>query len=87
MVFIPPKLWNISAIITIMSSKEEFFRLVGKRIDEIRQEKGLSFQELANRATIEKSNLVKITKEGKNITIGTLWNICKGLGVEVKDLV
>lgn len=86
-VYMPPILLIISTIITTMSSKEDFYLKVGQRIDELRQEKGLSFQELANKASIEKSNLVKITKEGKNITLGTLWSISKGLGVEPGELV
>ncbi len=69
-----------------METKEEFFIAVGKRINQLRKEKGYSFQELANRATIEKSNLVKITTEGRNITIGSLMLIAHGLGVAPKEL-
>jgi transcriptional regulator with XRE-family HTH domain len=69
-----------------MAVNEEFLRLLGKRIDELRKEKGISFQELAILSEIEKANLVKLTTQGKNITVNTLYNIAKGLNVTLTEL-
>ena len=69
-----------------MAANEEFLKSLGKRIDELRKEKGMSFQELANQCEMEKASLVKLASQGKNITINTLYNISKGLGVSLKEL-
>ncbi len=69
-----------------MTLNKAFLNILGKRIDELRKEKGISFQELANRCEIEKANLVKLTSQGKNITVNTLYNIAKGLEVSLKEL-
>ena len=70
----------------IMAVNKEFLKVLGKRIDALRKEKGLSFQELADRSEMEKANLVKLTTQGKNITVNTLYNIAKGLDVEIKEI-
>ena len=59
---------------------------VGQKINKIRKEKNISFGELALRAEMEKPNLVKLTTEGTNITITTLYKIAKALGVSAKEL-
>jgi transcriptional regulator with XRE-family HTH domain len=64
----------------------KFLRGLGKNIDRIRKEQGLSFQELSLRCDIEKSNLVKLTNQGSNITVSTLYKIAKGLEVPVYEL-
>ena len=70
-----------------MSDPDKFLKSLGKVIDDIRKEKGLSFRELALRSEMEKSNLVKLTSQGRNITISTLYKISKGLEVSVLDIV
>ena len=69
-----------------MSDQEKFIKLLGKHIDKIRKKKGLSFQELALRCEIEKPNLVKLTSQGTNITVVSLYKIAKGLDVPVAAL-
>ena len=69
-----------------MALNKEFLKALGKRIDELRREKGISFQELAIRSEMEKANLVKLTTQGNNITVNTLYNIAKGLDVQLKEL-
>lgn len=69
-----------------MTLNHTFLISVGKRIDEIRRTKGISFQELAYRSEMEKANLVRLTSHGTNITINTLYNISEGLGVPLKEL-
>ncbi|GHN00605.1 hypothetical protein WSM22_20940 [Cytophagales bacterium WSM2-2] len=70
-----------------MSTKEgKFYKLLGERINEIRMEKGISFQEMALRCEIEKSNLVKMTSKGAKISVSTLYKISKGLGVPLSKI-
>ena len=69
-----------------MVEQEDFLKALGQNINRIRKEKGLSFQELALEADIEKSNLVKLTKHGTNITVSTLNKIANALGVEAAEL-
>lgn len=67
-------------------TEKEFLKALGKHVDSIRKEKGLSFQELALRANLEKTSLVKLTNHGTNITATTMLKIAKGLDVPVKVL-
>lgn len=69
-----------------MAENQNFLKALGKNIDRIRKEQGLSFQELSLRCDIEKSNLVKLATQGTNITVSTLNKIAKGLGVPVYEL-
>jgi transcriptional regulator with XRE-family HTH domain len=67
-----------------MRENDKFLKALGKNIDRIRKEKGLSFQEMAYCCDIEKANIVKLTSRGENITVNTLYKIAKGLGVSLK---
>ena len=69
-----------------MALNPDFLKALGRRIDVLRKEQGISFQELANRCEMEKANLVKLTSKGNNITVNTLFNISKGLNVSLKEL-
>lgn len=69
-----------------MTEQEKFLKAVGKNVDKKRKEQKLSFSELALRCDMEKSNLVKLTSQGKNITLASLFKIAKGLDVAVNDL-
>ena len=65
-----------------MTNEDIFLKTLGKRINEIRKEKNLSFRELALRCEMEKSSLVKLANKGTNITMTTLYKVSKGLGVQ-----
>jgi len=69
-----------------MSEQTKYLKAVGRNIDKKRKEQGLSFQELALRCDIEKSNLVKLTSQGSNITLNSLFKIAKGLEIPVHEL-
>jgi len=66
-------------------TESEFLQALGKRVDHLRQEKGFSFQDLANKSDFEKANLVKFTSQGNNIKVSTLRKIAIALEVDVKD--
>ena len=67
-----------------MQNDEKFLTSLGNNINKIRKKKRISFQEMAYRCDIEKSNLVKLTKRGENITAKSLYKISKGLNVPLK---
>jgi transcriptional regulator with XRE-family HTH domain len=69
-----------------MSEQEKFLKAVGRNVDKKRKEQKLSFAELALRCDMEKSNLVKLTSQGKNITLVSLYKIAKGLDVPANEL-
>ena len=69
-----------------MTNEDIFLKTLGKRINEIRKEKNLSFRELALRCEMEKSSLVKLANKGTNITMTTLYKVSKGLGVSVSEI-
>ncbi len=67
-----------------MQDDEKFRKALGRNIDRIRKRKKLSFQEMAYSCDIEKSNLVKLAKNGSNATLKTLFKISTGLNVSMK---
>ncbi|MDX2172980.1 MAG: helix-turn-helix transcriptional regulator [Bacteroidota bacterium] len=65
------------------AENKKFLKTLGQNINRVRKEKNISFQELSYRTNIEKSNLVKLTTKGSNITVSTLNKISKGLEVSI----
>ncbi|MBO5893170.1 MAG: helix-turn-helix transcriptional regulator [Alistipes sp.] len=60
---------------------------IAQAIKHIRQEKGLSVQELAYRCNIERSNLSRLEAGRTNMTIKTLCAICDALEIELTDII
>lgn len=69
-----------------LSDDKKFLKAIGQKINKIRKEKKVSFQELSYITGIEKSNIVKLTTKGSNITMTTFNRIAQGLGVSAKEL-
>lgn len=65
----------------------ELYIAIGKKIKSIREEKGLTQQNLADLCDFEKSNLSRIEAGKTNITIKNLYKISKALGVKISDLI
>ncbi|MFK7113794.1 helix-turn-helix transcriptional regulator [Flavobacterium oreochromis] len=59
---------------------------VGKRIKEIRVEKRISQQELADLCGIEPSNMSRLEAGRANATLSTIELVSKNLGVEPFEL-
>ena len=62
-------------------------KIIGERIREIRESKGISQQDLAAACNFEKSNMSRIEAGRTNFTISTLFKISQALGVRLTDLV
>ncbi len=60
--------------------------LLGETIRAIREKKGLTQEDLADKASIDVSYLAKIENGYVNTTIRYLIKISKALGVKAKDL-
>lgn len=59
---------------------------IGKRVAEIRQNKGLSIRKLAELCGVTASNITKIEHGRYNVSIDILGKICNALGCKI-DLV
>ncbi|WP_365331385.1 helix-turn-helix transcriptional regulator [uncultured Rikenella sp.] len=66
---------------------EEILYRIGRRIVQLRTERGISQQDLAARCNFEKSNMSRIEYGRTNVTLSTLWTISRALGVKLRDLV
>ena len=65
---------------------ETLQKKVGKRIQEIRELKNISQQELAAKCNFEKSNMSRLESGRVNSTLATLNRIAQGLEVNIIDL-
>lgn len=69
--------------------KEENINLssqVGINLREIRRDKNISLEELANISDVSKLTLVKIERGEANPTLNILWKICRGLNIPLTYL-
>ncbi|WP_455635854.1 helix-turn-helix domain-containing protein [Parabacteroides sp.] len=68
-------------------NEQQLFIKVGDKIKNIRQEKNMTQQELADKCNFEKSNLSRIEAGRTNLTVKNLYKISLALNVKIKDLV
>lgn len=57
---------------------------IGNRISELRQEKGMSVIQLAEKCDVSRQNIYKIEDGKYNVSIDILYKVCKALDVELK---
>jgi transcriptional regulator with XRE-family HTH domain len=60
--------------------------LVGRNIQRIRKQQGLTLGVLSEKSGVSKAMLSQIEAEKANPTVATVWKIAQGLGVELNDL-
>lgn len=63
-----------------------YLKKLGKRIKEIRKEKGIKQVDLSYKCDIEKQNMYRIEAGNTNPTILTLKKICEHLEVSLNEL-
>jgi transcriptional regulator with XRE-family HTH domain len=66
--------------------KDEFVLKVGSKIRELRREKGLSIEKLANNAEIERKQLSRIELGEINTSIYQVYNITHTLEVSINEV-
>ncbi len=64
---------------------QPIYRKLGERIEWFRKEKGLTQEELAEKAGLHRAYFWDIEK-GRNISIRTAYNLSKALGVSLSEL-
>jgi transcriptional regulator with XRE-family HTH domain len=67
-------------------SKKDFQVLFGKKLEEIRTAKKLSYRQLAQRCDLDHSDISKIEKGETNIQLSSVLQLAKGLNVHPKEL-
>ena len=58
---------------------------IGNRVKNLRINKGLSQDELARRIDFDRTYLSRVESGKQNMTVETLFKICEGLGVTIKE--
>lgn len=59
----------------------------GKRVREVRKDKGISQEKLAEMAGIDRSYMGNIERGEKNITLKKIYEICDALQIDIKLLI
>ena len=62
-------------------------RRIGAKVRELRSAQGLSQEELAARANLDRTYISQVERAVKNVTIVSLDKIATGLGVTLAELV
>lgn len=70
-----------------MTKNEEIVSLLGKHLQQIRKEKKLTLEQLAQKSGVSRSMLSQIERGQANPTFGTLWNLSRALGLDMSELV
>jgi transcriptional regulator with XRE-family HTH domain len=66
-----------------MPLNENYVKELGKHIDKLRQERNLSYQEMADRCDMDKAQVHKICTQGKDLRVSTIIKIANGLRVSI----
>jgi transcriptional regulator with XRE-family HTH domain len=82
----PPKNLCPRTIFGLMVDKEAVAKNLGKNLKRLRDSKGLSMQDLATLAEIEKSQVLRIEKGKVDARISTLYILSAALKVDVSEL-
>lgn len=67
------------------ATKSEFLLHFGKRLGEIKKQKGLSYRKIAENCDLDASFISKIEKGTENITLETILNLSYGLKIHPKE--
>ncbi|MEM9774287.1 MAG: XRE family transcriptional regulator [Chloroflexota bacterium] len=70
-----------------MNNNAEIVTLLGKHLQQIRKEKKLTLEQLAQKSGVSRSMLSQIERGQANPTFGTLWNLSRALGLDMSELV
>lgn len=66
--------------------KEPILLAFGQRVQELRRERGLSQEQLADQAGVHRTYIGMIERAEKNITLCNIERIAKALRLDIKDL-
>jgi transcriptional regulator with XRE-family HTH domain len=60
--------------------------MVGQRVRQLRQERGLSQMELAERADVHRTYISSLESGQRNVSVNLIFRLADGLGVPVREL-
>ena len=66
---------------------DELVSILGKHLQQLRKERDLTLEQLAQKSGVSRSMLSQIERGQANPTFGTLWNLSHALGLEMSELV
>ena len=66
--------------------EKEVLKRFGNKIRELRKEKNLSQEELAEKANLHRTYIGMIERAEKNITLINIEKLAKALNINIKDL-
>ena len=69
-----------------MSAAEAIDRRIGARITDLRRERGLSVEALAEAVGLSAHDMERTERGERRASLRTLWRICRLLGCEVRVL-
>jgi transcriptional regulator with XRE-family HTH domain len=67
-------------------TNEAYLKAFAKHLRKVRKEKNLTLQEVGKANGLDLATVQRIEKSSKNITIGTLLKLAKGLKIHPKEL-
>lgn len=70
-----------------MKTKEEINQEIGKRIQNIRKQQGMSRRQFAEKCGISESFLSSVERGEKSITTKNLYHMCRNVGVSSDTIV
>ncbi|SMO79693.1 helix-turn-helix domain-containing protein [Solitalea koreensis] len=65
---------------------DKVIKAFGERVRELRKEKGLSQEDLANKADVPLSQIGRIERGEVNTTISTMYSLATALELSLRDL-
>ena len=69
-----------------MAGQEKYIQALAKRINDLRVERKLSFQNMADDCDLDKMQIYNICTKGLDIKASTIVKIAKGLEMAVSEL-
>lgn len=67
--------------------EKNIYILIGSRIKNIRESKGMTQQQISDICDFEKPTVSRIEAGRTNLTIKTLYKICQSMGVKMTEIV
>lgn len=64
----------------------DFYKLVGTKIKALRKEKGLTQEQLAEKANLSYTYLTRLEREGRNLSLETIEKIINALDISPNEL-
>ena len=69
-----------------MPTNDFFINELGKHINKLREERNLSFQQMADCCEMDKAQVHKICTQGKDIRVSSIVKLSNGLGVSISQI-